>query len=705
MEKIIATEITPHGLDNQIILHLEQIKNDLGIEESVLYYGFPVFKDYEDYSIKSKIALLSKNHGLILIQTTDKHSQKEDDDNLSELFSFIEAAMKKSKILRKSKKELHLDIHCVVFGEEIDESDDNETISSLKELSEYFKSIEVEDPTPQNIIDEARSIIEGAKALSKQSKRNKISDDPKTKLNILIDLEKEISNFDIEQRKIAISLINGPQRIRGLAGSGKTIVLAMKAAHIHLQHSGKKILFTFYTKSLYGLIRESIARFYRHFSGTEPNWENIDVLHSWGGRTIDGVIYNTCADNSIRPMTFSEAKLVNSDDPFKAVCHQVSKNKIYQKYDYILIDEAQDLPNEFFSICYKLAKGEHGRNKNIVWAYDELQSIFNVYQRTPKELFGLNPSNKPLIDLDKFAQDLSFGQSNDLVLYKCYRNPLEVLLTAHALGFGVYSERPVQMLENEEHWKDVGYRLEAGSSLVVGQDVTITRDRENSPLSIYQHQEISDVIECHAASNIDNECQWIVSTIIKALDEGLKAHDVLVICLDDMNAKHYFTKISYDLSKYGVRSNNLLIASSAAPPFTLDDMVTLSTVHRAKGNEAPLVFAAGIDALFPSRGTRNGRNKIFTAFTRTKAWLKISGIGSRAQYFFHEVSISIKNSPSLKFTVPDARIIETIQRDLSSQPNEFEVIEGAVSKLIEKGYTQEQIQMKLGLVNTDNKDE
>lgn len=613
--------------------------------------------------------------------------------------------MKKSKVLRKSKKDLHLDIHCIVFGDDIDDSFENETISSLKELSDFFNKIKSTEPIQTHIIDEARSIIEGAKALSKQNKRNKISDDPKTKLNILIDLEKEISNFDIEQRKIAISLINGPQRIRGLAGSGKTIVLAMKAAHIHLQHADKKILFTFYTKSLYGLIRDSIARFYRHFSGTEPNWENIDILHSWGGRTIDGVIYNTCAENSIRPMTFSEAKVIDSNDPFKAVCYQVSKNSISQKYDYILIDEAQDLPNEFFSICYKLAKGENGKNKNIVWAYDELQSIFNVYQRTPRELFGINEKNEPLIDLDRFAQDLNFGQSNDLVLYKCYRNPLEVLLTAHALGFGIYSERPVQMLENEDHWKDVGYRLEIGSSLIVGHEVTITRDRENSPLSIYQHQEISDVIECHATLDIDSECKWIVTTILQALSEGLKAHDVLVICLDDLNAKYYFSKISYDLAKYGVRSNNLLIASSAAPPFTLDDMVTLSTVHRAKGNEAPLVFAAGIDALFPTRETRNGRNKIFTAFTRTKAWLKISGIGSRAEYFFNEVSISIKNSPSLKFTVPDARIIETIQRDLSSQPNEFEVIEDAVSKLMEKGYTQEQIQMKLKLVSKDIKDE
>lgn len=253
-------------------------------------------------------------------------------------------------------------------------------------------------------------------------------------MNILINLEKEISNFDIEQRKIAISLITGPQRIRGLAGSGKTVVLAMKAAHIHLQHPNKKILFTFYTKSLYGLIKEMISRFYRHFSGDEPNWEFIHVLHSWGGRTIDGVCFNACMDNSISSMTFSQAKQINQSDPFQEVCKHIESHNVKNKYDYILIDEAQDLPNEFFQLCYKLANGDSGQQKNIIWAYDDLQSIFNIYQRTPKELFGTIANGDANIDLNQFKATLNYGQSNDLVLYKCYRNPLEVLITAHALG-------------------------------------------------------------------------------------------------------------------------------------------------------------------------------------------------------------------------------------------------------------------------------
>jgi len=471
----------------------------------------------------------------------------------------------------------------------------------------------------------------------------------------------------------------------------------MKAAHIHLQHPTKKILFTFYTKSLYGLIRESIARFYRHFAGDEPNWELIEILHAWGGKYIDGVYYNACTDNSISGISFPEAKRQNYSDPFSVVCKDASLKNIEQKYDYILIDEAQDLPNEFFQLCYKLAKGPMGPDKNIVWGYDELQSIFNVYQRTPEELFGSHADDNPRIDLNAFSTALSFGQSNDLVLHKCYRNPLEVLVTAHALGFAIYAERPVQMLENKEHWEDVGYYIEGDKELLAGNNVRIGRRRECSPLSIYEHQSVEDIIQYYQAADMDDECNWIISRIIEAKNEGIKPHDILVICLDDRNAKSYFSKLSLLLVRNGIRSNNLLTSSSTAPPFMLEEMITLSTVHRAKGNEAAMVFAIGIDGLYKERHLRSGRNKIFTAFTRTKAWLRVTGIGVQAKSFFNEIDRSIKESPFLSFEVPDTQEIETIQRDLSSKSQELIKLNEMVEELIEKGYSKEDIQLELKL--------
>ncbi|MBE7182051.1 MAG: hypothetical protein INR71_12750 [Terriglobus roseus] len=68
-------------------------------------------------------------------------------------------------------------------------------------------------------------------------------------------MENEIANFDEKQRHIALVDVGGPARIRGLAGSGKTVILAMKAAHIHLVNPDGLILITFFTKSLRATIK------------------------------------------------------------------------------------------------------------------------------------------------------------------------------------------------------------------------------------------------------------------------------------------------------------------------------------------------------------------------------------------------------------------------------------------------------------------
>lgn len=72
-------------------------------------------------------------------------------------------------------------------------------------------------------LSEIRSVLEGAKALTRASKR--IVEDPEVTpaAAALAKLESEIANFDQKQRRAALVTIDGPQRIRGLAGSGKRL--------------------------------------------------------------------------------------------------------------------------------------------------------------------------------------------------------------------------------------------------------------------------------------------------------------------------------------------------------------------------------------------------------------------------------------------------------------------------------------------------
>jgi superfamily I DNA and RNA helicase len=276
-------------------------------------------------------------------------------------------------------------------------------------------------------------------------------------------------------------------------------------------------------------------------------------------------------------------------------------------------------------------------------------------------MFGKDTDGQPRISLDRSSRDLPPGAFNDTVLSKCYRNQREVLVTAHALGFGIYKQI-VQLLESAEHWEDVGYNVLSGEDFKVGKNIKIERPVENNPISLIT-KDVADLIKFKLADNLHSEISWIASEIESFLKGGLHAEDFVVVALDDRNARAYFKHLSASLASKGIASNNILADPYSEPPFQIQGKVTLSTVYRAKGNEAAVVFAIGVDAVNTS--TRSGRNKLFTAFTRSKAWLRISGIGAAAGAVQAEIETALDHFPMLDFVMPDLAEVEMIQRDLS----------------------------------------
>lgn len=146
-----------------------------------------------------------------------------------------------------------------------------------------------------------------------------------------------------------------------------------------------------------------------------------------------------------------------------------------EKYDIILIDEAQDMPANFFELCYKLTK--HPRR--IVYAYDELQNLNEDQMPTLREMFGT----------DEFGQDEVelINEENkprkDIVLPICYRNSKWALTMAHSLGFGIYRNEEndlVQFFNDLSLWKDIGYEIKNGQ-LENGKHVVLERSKEASP--------------------------------------------------------------------------------------------------------------------------------------------------------------------------------------------------------------------------------
>ncbi|MGP0060446.1 MAG: DEAD/DEAH box helicase [Beijerinckiaceae bacterium] len=686
-----------------LVEYLRDHQAELDLTEATIYYDFPAYADYETVLIRPDILVFSPKHGFFAIRyfenTLFKRSGESASDidlALGDFTSNLYSRLLRSRELRLTRTQTKIDIFPVIFAPISnnnsrldDDKIESEVCRSLEAVAQYLLS-KARDPLPDEIVAEVRSVVEGAKALSRPQKRT-IEDLVGKPLAVAMStLEGEIANFDEKQRHIALVDVGGPARIRGLAGSGKTVILAMKAAHLHLNNPEALILFTFYTKSLRATIKSMITKFYRHYSETDPDWKRLHIRHGWGGSSVPGVYSDACRRLNRAPLNLSEASRLagRGEPPFGAACNQLNETeKVAAYYDHVLIDEGQDFPDGFYRLCLNLAKGERDK-KSIVWAYDELQDIMNVKIRQPDELFGRDDFGNPHVDLDRSSVHLPPGSTNDAVLSKAYRNQRDILVSAHAMGFGVYGTI-VQMLESAEHWEDVGYEVLSGP-LKTGQPVHILRPDKNSPI----HVPVVDgfpLLQWESARDFDGEVDWITTSIKNFIAAGLAPEEILVISLDDRNAKSYLSKIAEKLSLLGIASNNVIADPYNEPPFTLAGKVSLSTVYRAKGNEAAAVFAAGIDAV--ETKSRSGRNKIFTAFTRSKAWLRVSGIGRSAADILAEVKIASDYAPEMKFIMPDLREIETIQRGFSKKQAAARAArEQYVKKLKAAGFSDEEIE-------------
>jgi hypothetical protein len=168
------------------------------------------------------------------------------------------------------------------------------------------------------------------------------------------------------------------QRLRGVAGSGKTLVLAQRAANI--ASHGKRVLVTYYNITLGHYIRDQIKRTKERFP-----WVNIEVIH------FHGLCSNFLSENDIPFLSENDIPLLSSNDhefdvsimlekviPDKIDNYiKLGKNKKRRKYDAILIDEGQDFNKNWYDmLCSFLTS-----NDELFIVVDEKQNLYSKDNR------------------------------------------------------------------------------------------------------------------------------------------------------------------------------------------------------------------------------------------------------------------------------------------------------------------------------------
>lgn len=518
---------------------------------------------------------------------------------------------------------------------------------------------------------EGTFIYENKKILEEDPPLNTVNDYIQKSLNITF-------NQDHSQRIASMQLTPGPQRIRGLAGTGKTIVLSLKAAITHKKFPNYKILYLFNTQSLYQNVQNSIARYYTLEAKKAPDFEsNLNVFHAWGGRQKPGLYSHICKQYGLTALTLGDVR--GTHDALASIYSDLLKkigNDIKPEYDLILIDEAQDFPKELFEVVFKLAKGKP-HEKRIVWAYDEFQSLKDTQIKGPSELFGLAKNGEPNMS-DDVLEGLYPGDiKKDIVLSNCYRTPRPALMTAHGVALGLYTNKPNEMFYNHNEWKAIGYKVIDPKTNIIakGNNVKIERPNENSlnlleGIMTEQGKRALNLIQTKVEVDGDSQYEYIASNISRLInDENVSPEEIVIINLNSSSNKNEMLRIQFILNTYGIHSVIPGYVESA-DVFKPKGFVTITTPFRAKGNEANIVFVLNGQLVVNDFSLRM-RNAFFVAVTRTRGWCYIVGYGEKMQMLVNEIS-GIKNDfPTFNFICPDPEDVKARKSYLHKSDSEI----------------------------------
>jgi len=397
-------------------------------------------------------------------------------------------------------------------------------------------------------------------------------------------LKRKIILFDGDQTRFIYDRLHEgaghSTRIQGLSGTGKTELLLHRLKELYLSSDNSKIVVTCHNKILAESLLKRIPNFF-NFMRVEQQikWEErLWCMHAWGsGSNPDSGTYSNIVNFYAVPFQ-SYSRIA----PFSSVCKSaIDAIKLcgrfiagHKPFDYILIDESQDFPEEFFELC-KLSA-----NKHTIIAGDIFQSIFD--------------------------ENIVKDTAPDHLLSKCYRTDPRTLMFAHAMGMGLYETPKIRWL-NDNEWEACGYNItKSGDSYEITRDPIRRFDdllqEENDSVKLYNYENgnIVDLVD---------KTTSIISSI-KEESPDVTPADIGVIFIDSNKAFYSFADLlCAKLTETHGWNGNKAYESKASLP----DTVLISNQNNVKGLEFPyIICVAGVIT-----GRLSSRNSLYMMITRS----------------------------------------------------------------------------------------
>jgi hypothetical protein len=384
----------------------------------------------------------------------------------------------------------------------------------------------------------------------------------------------DIKTMDLHQENLAKQIGDKNRLIRGVAGSGKTIILASRAKMLSKQNPDWKILILCYNISLANAIQQMILHMVNEpedlfdfdFTGESPespmNNKNILVrnFHSW-------------LKNDLK---IHERQIPSLLEKLK------NKEAILPTYDAILIDEGQDFDPEWLNLVSSLLSE---KTQSLLLVEDRAQSIYKRKR--------------------SLVQDtgLSF-QGRSKVLSINYRNTKQIVKFAW------------DFYRHHSMFKKKVVKRELEGEIIAPQS---TKRKGPEPGII-------------KAKHFPEEMQLVVRMIKNLhLQRNVPLHEMLILYRVKKTYKHpYIDTIKRSLEGAGLPYYWITENDTSKRSFEReDDKVKISTIDSSKGLDFQAVFIVNVDSMpFPLEEDKEREvSLLYIGMTRAKEYLCLSYSG------------------------------------------------------------------------------
>jgi superfamily I DNA and RNA helicase len=412
-----------------------------------------------------------------------------------------------------------------------------------------------------------------------------------------------------EQKQLAQVTVGGfPRLVRGVAGSGKTIVLAEQVARylyrqlpgfdsMLLPEADVSVAVVCFNQTLADFLRRKVQTAYKMRTLAEEVPSKVLLITH-----LNNLFWTLCKYRSW-PLNYISTKDV--PDPveraqqYRSQIATFAENEPerYHKlcFDALFIDEGQDFDPEEYKLLLDLVKTDpHTGEKTLIIFYDDAQ---NVYGR-PRPVWQ--------------SLGINIRRERSRVMRRSFRNTRQIVELAFNVLLG--TQAPATIKVQTKTFADLSYL----------RDQRLIEESENY-CKVWFAERDGLMPQVKAFVSHADEVGWVAQEIVRLLkEEAVRPEDILVL----------FQQPAF-INLFGLKQQiqQAIPSQQFIEPYgtSVDKhgyifrpgYLTLSTVYGAKGYDAPIVFLIGSDRFDTDT---KGRAAFYVGATRAKLLLYVTGM-------------------------------------------------------------------------------